>query len=290
MNRIVLLGGSGYIGQAFQEVLTKRGISYRNFARKDLDYYDRTLLRDALKGIRPDALINAAGFTGKPNVDACEDAKAECLLGNAVLPGIIREVCQDLQLPWGHVSSGCIYTSKGTDGRPLREEDPPNFTFRSNYCSFYSGAKALGEEVLEGAEKCYIWRLRIPFDHRNHPRNYLSKLLAYERLLNVENSISQRFEFVGACLDCLEMGIPFGTYNVTNPGSIDARAITGIMKRYGLVRKMLKFFESEEAFMITVARTPRSNCILSTEKLSNAGIKMTEVRRAINTACRNWVA
>ncbi len=290
MKRIVLLGGSGYVGQAFQEVLTKRGISYHNFSRKDLNYYDRVLLRDALRRIRPDALINAAGFTGKPNVDACEEAKADCLLGNAVLPGIVREVCQDLHLPWGHVSSGCIYTGKSGDGRSFREDDRPNFTFRSNFCSFYSGAKALGEEVLYGAEKCYVWRLRIPFDHRNHQRNYLSKLLAYERLLNVENSISQRFEFVGACLDCLEMGIPFGTYNVTNPGSINARTITDIMKRHGLVRKELKFFESEEAFNKIIGGAPRSNCILRTEKLSNAGIRMTDVHRAIEAACKNWIA
>ncbi len=290
MHQIVLLGGSGYVGQAFQEILEKRGISYRNFARKDLNYYDPNLLRDALKAEKPAALINAAGYTGKPNVDACEDAKASCILGNAVLPGIIREVCEDLDLPWGHVSSGCIYTSKGTDGTPFGEDDQPNFCFRSNYCSFYSGTKALGEEVLQGAEKCYIWRLRIPFDHRNHQRNYLSKLLTYEWLLNAENSISQRFEFIDACLDSLEKEIPYGTYNVTNPGSINARAITDIMKSHGLVHKELKFFESEEEFTQKVVRAPRSNCTLSTEKLSHAGIKMTEVHQAIENACRKWVA
>ena len=55
-------------------------------------------------------MINAAGFTGRPNVGACETAKYECLQGNAVLPGIIREVCEDLKIQWGHVSSGCIYS------------------------------------------------------------------------------------------------------------------------------------------------------------------------------------
>ena len=57
-------------------------------------------------------VINAAGYTGKPNVDACEVAKAECLSGNAVLPGLIREVCEDMNIPWGHVSSGCIFRKK----------------------------------------------------------------------------------------------------------------------------------------------------------------------------------
>ena len=290
MKHIVLVGGSGYIGQTFQEILEKRGISYRNFSRKDLNYYDPEELKEALKAEKPDCLINAAGYTGKPNVDACEDDKANCLLGNSVLPGIIREVCESMDLPWGHVSSGCIYTGRRADGTGFLEEDTPNFNFRNNNCSFYSGTKALGEEVLEGAEKCFIWRLRIPFDERNNPRNYLSKLLNYEWLLDAENSISQRFEFTNACLDCFEKEIPYGVYNVTNPGAIGAREITDIMKTYGLVTKELKFFESEEAFMSQVVRAPRSNCIMSSEKLATQGIQLTEVHDSIEQACQNWIA
>jgi dTDP-4-dehydrorhamnose reductase len=85
-----------------------------------------------------------------PNVDACESAKYESLHGNAVLPGIIREVCEDLKIPWGHVSSGCIYSGRRADGEGWTEDDEPNFSFRSPPCSFYSGTKALGEEVLRG--------------------------------------------------------------------------------------------------------------------------------------------
>jgi dTDP-4-dehydrorhamnose reductase len=49
MKQVVLLGGSGYVGQAFQEVLQNRGVSFHNFSRKDLNYYDPGILRDALK-------------------------------------------------------------------------------------------------------------------------------------------------------------------------------------------------------------------------------------------------
>ena len=289
MKHIVLLGGSGYVGQTFQEILVKRGISFRNISRKDLNYYNPAKLKEAIKSENPDCLINAAGYTGKPNVDAGEDDKANCLLGNAVLPGIIREVCESLDLPWGHVSSGCIYTSKGTDGTPFVEDDEPNFSFRQNNCSFYSGTKAMGEEILEGAEKCFIWRFRIPFDERNNPRNYMTKLLNYEWLLDAENSISQRFEFIDACLDSFTREIPYGTYNVTNPGSISAREITNIMKAHGLVTKELKFFESEEAFMSQVVRAPRSNCIMSSDKLAKEGIQLTEVHESIEQACKNWI-
>ena len=290
MKHVVLIGGSGYVGQAFQEVLEKREISFRNFSRSEIDYYDPWELSKALKAENTDCVINAAGYTGKPNVDACEKDKANCLLGNAVLPGVIREICESLDIPWGHVSSGCIYSGSRPDGSEFKEEDTPNFDFRTNNCSFYSGTKALGEEVLEGAEKCYIWRLRIPFDERNNPRNYLSKLLNYEWLLDARNSISQRFEFVEACLDSFSKEIPPGTYNVTNPGSTTAREITSIMKQHGLVTKELKFFDSVEDFMARAVRTPRSNCIMSSKKLADSGIQLTEVHESIDKACLNWIA
>ena len=131
---IYLLGGSGYVGHAYQALLTRKGIPFRNLKRSDLDYSDVARLTAALKADRPDFLINAAGYTGKPNVDACELHKTECLFGNAVLPGRIAEACSAAGVPWGHVSSGCIYTGSRPDGSGFTELDAPNFTFRQNNC------------------------------------------------------------------------------------------------------------------------------------------------------------
>ena len=164
---ILILGGRGYIGQSFQRYFRESGQRFRVLSRSKVNYYDRDRLTGAIQRYQPSFLINAAGYTGKPNVDACELHKADCLNGNAVLPGIVREACEKAGLPWGHISSGCIYTGRRENGGGFREDDPPNFCFRTNNCSFYSGTKALGEEVLEGAKRCYIWRLRIPFDHRD---------------------------------------------------------------------------------------------------------------------------
>src|SRR6185312_2877349 len=134
-------------------------------------------LTELLRREKPEFLINAAGYTGKPNVDACELHKSECLMGNAVLPGTIAQACADAGVPWGHVSSGCIYSGRNLDGSAFKENDPPNFTFRTNHCSFYSGTKALGEEVLAGTPNLFVWRLRIPFNEVDTPRNYLTKLM-----------------------------------------------------------------------------------------------------------------
>jgi dTDP-4-dehydrorhamnose reductase len=285
---IYLLGGSGYVGQAYQQLLTQKGIPFKNLVRAEIDYTDVKTLTAALKSDKPDFLINAAGYTGKPNVDACETDKANCLFGNAILPARIAEACEATNTPWGHVSSGCIYTGARADGSEFTEEDAPNFTFRQNNCSFYSGTKALGEEILANAENTYIWRLRIPFDHNESPRNYLTKLMRYQRLLEAENSISQLHEFVASTFACWEKHIPYGTYNVTNPGYVSTSQVVDLILESNVCKKDYEFFNDESEFMNVAAIAPRSNCIMSSAKLAAEGIEMTHVKDAIRQALINW--
>ncbi|MDF3056922.1 MAG: dTDP-4-dehydrorhamnose reductase [Rariglobus sp.] len=285
---IYLLGGNGYIGRAYQRLLAVRGIPHRSLSRAELDYADPALLAAALRAGRATFLINAAGYTGKPNVDACELHKAETLLGNSVLPGRIADACEAAGIPWGHVSSGCIYTGARPGGAGFNENDAPNFTFRQNNCSFYSGTKALGEEVLADRPDVFIWRLRIPFDRHDGPRNYLSKLMRYERLLDAANSLSELEEFAAATLSCWEKRIPFGTYNVTNPGHVTTREVAGLIHESGVCTREFTFFNDEAEFMRTVAKTPRSNCILDSSKLLATGIHLTPVHNALRKALQSW--
>jgi dTDP-4-dehydrorhamnose reductase len=288
---ILLLGGSGYVGHAFRALLEKRGVDYRTISRAECDYSDAGKLETLLDEVKPSFLINAAGFTGKPNVDACETQKAETLFGNAVLPGRIAKACLAANVPWGHVSSGCIYSGDGPKGvgdTGFKETDAPNFSFRSGRCSFYSGSKALGEETLEGYGNVYIWRLRIPFDNIDNPRNYLTKLMRYERLLDVRNSISRLDEFAAACLATWEKRVPFGKYNVTNPGSITTREVVRHIVESGVCPKSYEYFASEAEFMKLAARTPRSNCVLNTNKLESCGIRLTPVHEAVIQSLATW--
>ena len=284
---IILLGGSGYVGTAFQQLFRSQGIEFINLSRAELDYSDTATLTAFLREQRPEFLINAAGYTGKPNVDACELDKANCLFGNAVLPARIAEACAAVDLPWGHVSSGCIYTGARADGSGFTEEDAPNFTFRQDNCSFYSGTKALGEEVLEKYDNVFIWRLRIPFNHEDSPRNYLSKLMRYAKLLEADNSISQLDEFVRACLDCYRKRVPYGIYNVTNPGAVATSQVVQWIREELNPDRDFHFFDTEENFMATAAKTPRSNCVLDSTKLAEAGISLTPVEQAVRTALQN---
>ncbi len=286
---ILILGGNGYVGKAFQSHLEKQRLPFEVVSRSRMDYSKEADLLQLIRDRRPQFLINAAGYTGRPNVDACELHRTECLDGNAVLPGVIRAACEKMQLPWGHVSSGCIYTGAKPDGSGFTEDDAPNFSFRQNNCSFYSGCKALGEEVLSDADSCFIWRLRIPFNEVDGSRNYISKMMRYDCLLQATNSLSQLDEFAAAAVACWTERVPFGTYNLTNPGSVTTKDVVALIKRHGLSKKNFRFFESEDQFMQLAAKTPRSNCVLDTTKAEQLNLPMRPVTEALELAMMSWV-
>lgn len=311
---ILLLGATGYIGEAFAGELTRRGQAFTALSRKQADYTRFEVLLKYLQSAKPEFLINAAGYTGKPNVDACETARAETLQGNTLLPQTIAHACAATGTPWGHVSSGCIFAgAKVTrDGktrvekdltRPelktlieknpgaiqgFAEEDEPNFSFRRPPCSFYSGTKALAEEAIEGVGRSYVWRLRIPFDEFDNPRNYLTKVQRYPKVYDNANSISHRADFVRACLDLWKLRAPFGIYNVTNPGFFTTRQVVEKLIEILKPNRRFEFWENDEEFYRVAAKTPRSNCVLDVSKLLSTGVKIRPVAEALEDSLRSW--
>jgi len=311
---ILLLGASGYVGRAFARELTRRQWDFRPLSRKQADYSRFEALLEFLRSNKPSFVLNAAGFAGRPNVDACETAQADTLQGNTLLPVTIADACAATGTPWGHVSSGCIYSGAhifedgrnrierdltqpgmrdllercSTALRGFTEEDEPNFTFRHPPCSFYSGTKALAEEALRRHSNGFLWRLRMPFDEFDEPKNYLSKLLHYPRLYDNFNSLSHRGDFARACLDLWERRAPFGTYNVTNPGFVSTRQVAGLLQKFLKPTRDFEFFASDEEFYRIGVKAPRSNCVLDVSKLLGAGAKMRPVEEALAEAIKHW--
>ena len=312
---ILLLGGTGYIGQAFKNELERRKRPFISLSRREVDYTRFDSLLEFLKTKQPEFVVNAAGYTGKPNVDACETARADTLAGNTLLPQTVAHACAAVKIPWGHVSSGCIYSGAKikTSGqvhaekdmtRPelrarlekspesvlgFTETDTPNFSFRDGPCSFYSGTKALGEEAIAGVGQSYIWRLRIPFDECDSARNYLSKVQRYTKAYDNVNSISHRTDYASACLDLWEKRAAFGTYNVTNPGFVTTRQVIGMIEKILKPGKHFEFWANDEEFYKVAAKTPRSNCVMDVSKLLAAGVKIRPVVEALEHSLRNWV-
>ena len=280
----IILGKNGYIAEAIIKELERRSLDCIAWSRSDVDYTNPCKLKDNLSALKGDLhIINCAGYIGKPNVDACELAKADCIEGNILFPAMLSQLCSEQDYKLTHISSGCIY---GGYEKHFTEEDPPNFDFQNG--SFYSGTKALAEKVVQRNNKnAYIFRLRIPFDEHECDRNFLTKLLKYTKLIDAENSLSHRADFAKYSIDLIEKKVPSGIYNITNKGSVTTKQVVALMKKFLNISKDFQFFDSLEDFMSEVT-APRSNCVLDTSKIENY-IKIRTAEEALEYSLSKYI-
>ena len=126
---MITLIGHGYVGKYIQKELEKQVIKH--------EWIDHETQPSASTKV----IINAGGFTGVPNVDACESQKDKTIDGNVLFPLRLSRWAELRNIPIVHISSGCVYTGYKEGG--WIEEDAPNFTFDN--ASFYSASKALNQ-------------------------------------------------------------------------------------------------------------------------------------------------
>ncbi|HTV40853.1 MAG TPA: sugar nucleotide-binding protein [Candidatus Sulfotelmatobacter sp.] len=314
---ILLLGATGYVGQAFSSELRQRRTSFIPLTRKAVDYTNFDILFGYVRKMKPEFVINAAGFAPNPNIEARESAHWEVLCANALLPQTIARVCLMTNTPWAHVSSGNIYTGakvEMADGQihierdlnrteirrwfathpekfhGFTESDEPNLSFRRAPCNFYSGSKALAEEVIQGMGRCYICRPGTIFDERDDGRNLLSKLNGSRAVCDSIVSISHLNDFVRACLELWDIGAAFGTYNVVNRDAVTIERIVELSRETFKPVPDIELLESGEAPEPPhgLAETCCSSCILDTSKLLAAGIKLRSSEEALKSSLRKW--
>lgn len=287
---ILLLGSTGYVGSVFAKYFNQNKISYTSASVRfplNVQKFQEAIIRTGSR-----AVFNCAGFTGSPNVDSCELAenKIPTLQANALLPKQIAKVCSDLGVKFVHISSGCIYTDPQCDNAKaptiqFDEDSISNFGFNVAKGSWYSGTKALGEDLIKSPSNTLITRLRIPFNGDISHRNYISKVINYNVLLNSTNSFSHLDEFVRATYELYNQD-HCGIFNLTQPGYLNTKEVVEILKKYGLLRDK-SYFKDIEAFeKITVA--PRSNCVLNSSKALRCGIKLTHVAAAFEQAAFDY--
>jgi dTDP-4-dehydrorhamnose reductase len=313
---IFLLGASGYVGSAFRRELAKAWLPHRAISRVDLDYTKFRDLFDALKLHRPDLVILCGGFTGRPTTHDCEHRRTDTILGNVGLALSVAQACEAAHVRLGVVSCGCVFSgawvqsennawvvrenlltedlalflaSRSARVRGFAEADPPNSTLE-NGGSFYSGVLAATERALLPFAETYVWRLNVPFEERDHPRNYLTKLQTAPQLRQAWNSLTHLRDAVTACLQVWNSDLPGGPYNIVNPGYMSTRDVVALIRKHrhpgwepAFVRESTEPDEGEAA-----AR--RGSTLLEANRLAEAGIKMRPLERALVESIRNWGA
>lgn len=270
--KILLLGRSGYIGSVFEKELIKRGWPHFAVSRKEIDYTWPEELKNLLYGGKFQFVINCAAYIPKESVSLCDNHQEETIKGNLILPSTLSWFCDQLNTPLAHISTGCLWN----DGKEHTEADLPQRAFQG-YCGFYVGTKWMSEQEVRQFPKHFIWRIRLPFDNVDSDRNYLSKLARFPKVWDHENSISHREDFANACLDLWQARAPFGTYHVTNPGSVKAVDIVERMLSMGIIKQKPEIVYGQPG-----------DCRVSVDKLQSVGVKIRPIQEAVDHALKNW--
>ena len=180
INKRMLLIGKGHLGAYLQELwkIPDELVWAREMAELD---------EATLKRLHPEVVLNTAAQTDLP---WCEANALEAFRCNVSAPiGVYRVVKKAFNnnVPYIHLSSGCVWDGPfRPDGKPFQPTDPPT------PACFYSWTKAACDALLlaEAAAPVLLLRPRQLYSPIKSPRNTLSKINSYPKLLDTPNSMT----------------------------------------------------------------------------------------------------
>lgn len=271
----ILVFGPGFLGHRLAKDL--------GATLSKADITDRAAVDAALREHAPDAVVNAAGKTGKPNVDWCESHQHETYRGNVQGPLVLADACAAAGKYLLHLASGCIFYGPSPSPGGWREDDFANPT------AFYSRTKYAADLVLSRLPNVGIARLRMPIDGEPGSRNLITKLAAYKSVVDVENSVTVVEDLVHVVRALAEKR-GTGIFHVTNPGTMRHRDLLSLYTEIVDPKHTYELIGEDALVSRGLAVKARSNCVLSSGRLAEAGITMRPIEVALRDAMVKYKA
>ena len=257
---ILVFGGkNGWIGQKIVRLLKEMDHT-PVCAQSRLE--NRQHIIDEIANTKPDAIINAAGIIGNPNVDWCEEHRQETIRTNVIGTLNLADITFMHGLHLTNISTGCIYEYDNAhpmgSGIGFTEEEKPNFDG-----SFYSRTKIQMESLLLEYPNVLNLRVKMPLSVELN-RGFVGKIARYTKLINVPNSLCVLDDLLPIAVDMTLKEVK-GNFNFVNPGALSHNQVMDLYIKYIDPNHTYENFTLEEQDKILKAR--RANAELSTEKL-----------------------
>ncbi|XP_057550819.1 trifunctional UDP-glucose 4,6-dehydratase/UDP-4-keto-6-deoxy-D-glucose 3,5-epimerase/UDP-4-keto-L-rhamnose-reductase RHM1-like [Amaranthus tricolor] len=273
--KFLIYGRTGWIGGLLGQLCEKQGIAFE-YGKGRLE--DRVSLIADIQNVKPTHVFNAAGVTGRPNVDWCESHKAETIRANVAGTLSLADVCKEHGLLMMNFATGCIFEYDNAhplgSGIGFKEEDKPNFTG-----SFYSKTKAMVEELLKDYDNVCTLRVRMPISSDlNNPRNFITKISRYNKVVNIPNSMTVLDELLPISIEMAKRNLR-GIWNFTNPGVVSHNEILEMYKNYMDPDFKWANFTLEEQAKVIVA--PRSNNEMDATKLKTEFPELLHIKDSL---------
>jgi dTDP-4-dehydrorhamnose reductase len=272
----LIYGRNGWIGGLVGEMLKKQGAKFE-YGTARLE--DRAAILADIERVKPTHVLNAAGVTGRPNVDWCETHKVETIRANVIGCLNLADVCLQNGIHMTYYGTGCIFhyddgKFKQGNGVGFQESDTPNFTG-----SYYSHCKAMVENLLKEFPNVLTLRVRMPIvGDLVYPRNFITKIIKYDKVVDIPNSMTVLPELLPMSIEMAKRKLT-GIMNFTNPGAISHNEILELYKQYVDPEFTWSNFTLEEQAKVIVA--PRSNNLMASDRIKSEFPEILSIKESL---------
>jgi len=283
--KIIIYGSNGWIGQQFKKILNKMGIEacYGKSRVNDVN----SLVKE-IEEIQPTNIISFIGRTHGTigdktytTIDYLEqDGKlTENIRDNLFSPLLLADICNKKKIHYTYLGTGCIF--KFDEEHPFAleengftEDSLPNF-----FGSSYSVVKGFTDRLMHQYEDNVLnLRIRMPITGEKNPRNFITKIVNYEKVCSIPNSMTVLPELLVYVVDMMKNRLT-GTLNLTNPGLISHNEIFEMYKEIVDPEFTWTNFSQEEQRKILDA--DRSNNFLDTSRLETLYPMVMPIKDAV---------
>lgn len=296
--KLLIYGSKGWIGNQFINYLKEYNLN--NLEK--IDYIEGLVridnteeLKTEILEINPTNIITFIGRThGKidnkiySTIDYLEQEGklVENIRDNLFSPISLALICKEFDIHYSYLGTGCIFDYDnnhpyGKDINGFTEEDKPNF-----FGSSYSIVKGFTDRLFHQLDNnCLNMRIRMPITCENNNRNFITKIIKYEKICSIPNSMTVLEDFYPIIIDLLKNKTT-GTINLTNPGLISHNEILELYKKYVDKNFKWKNFTIEEHNNILDSK--RSNNYLNTLKLKNMFPNINHIKKSVENILKKY--
>jgi dTDP-4-dehydrorhamnose reductase len=273
--KILLTGKSGQVGGHLARMLPSVGRVHA-LDRAAMDLADPDAIRGTVRAMRPDVIVNAAGYTA---VDQAESDAATVRRVNADAPGVLAEEAKRIGALLVHYSS--VYVFDGRKDGAYDEADP------TNPINEYGRSKLAGERAIQAVGGDFLI-LRASWVYDTRRRNFLLTMLALAAERDVLNVVEDQVgsptwaraiaeATAGILGDIGRAREARGVYNL---------AAQGAVSRYDFIRRALE--TREAAKRPRLVRIATSDFPLPAPRPLNSVLDSAKLRAVFGVETPGW--
>lgn len=262
--KILIFGSKGWIGNQFINYLNENKDDNISYLETNVRADNEQLVSDVIIAHSPTHIISFIGRTygeGINTIDYLEQPGKlkDNVRDNLYAPLVLANISKKFNIHYTYLGTGCIFSNEDPTTTTYLESDNPDF-----FGSSYSIVKGFTDRLMRFYPNTLNLRIRMPIVHYNHPRNFITKIVNYDKICSMPNSMTVLSDFYPIILDMMK-NKKVGTMNLVNPGVITHNEILEMYKEIIDPNFTWNNFTIEEQNQIL--KSKRSNNHLDTTNL-----------------------